>query len=215
MNLINLLNVESIFGVIIIGVFFVLVIRFTSQIMKNKSLKKQVGMDNIMKTNDNNELIQGRDGFNIIGDNNNVQISDMQVSQNANILQANDDYLATNILFIDDDSDYKITDILLKMGFRNVNKLNDISSIDLPEIKRAAVLFIDVNGVGTEIFGNKEGLGAALSIKKRYPDKKVVLYSGYPHMFDSDLQQLDGVLAKNSAPEQFRAMIESFCVKLN
>lgn len=118
------------------------------------------------------------------------------------------DYMSAHILFIDDDPEYKIDKILQKMGFRHVEKISDVTSVELTEIKQAEILFIDYNNVGKEVFGEKEGLGAALAIKKHYPSKKIVVYSGFPHMYDNDLKQLDGLISKNSAPEQIRATIE-------
>ena len=120
----------------------------------------------------------------------------------------NQDYMSAHILFIDDDPEYKIDKILQKMGFRHVDKIPDVTSVELTEIKQAEILFIDYNNVGKEIFGEKEGLGAALAIKKRYPSKKVVVYSGFPHMYDNDLKHIDGLISKNSVPEQIRATIE-------
>ena len=122
--------------------------------------------------------------------------------------QEKNDYLSANILFIDDDPEYKIDNILTKMGFRHIVKIADVTSVELTEIKQAEILFVDYNNVGKEVFGEKEGLGAALAIKKLYPSKKVVMNSAYPHMYDSDLKYLDGLISKNSAPEQYRATIE-------
>lgn len=159
------------------------------------------------------------------GDNNTTQATTIAVHGNGNQInlprevkasqegiegmeQEKNDYLSANILFIDDDPEYKIDNILTKMGFRHIVKIADVTSVELTEIKQAEILFVDYNNVGKEVFGEKEGLGAALAIKKRYPSKKVVMNSAYPHMYDSDLKYLDGLISKNSAPEQYRATIE-------
>ncbi len=150
----------------------------------------------------------------IQGNGNQIIVDHNKTSEQKHAKEVNnndqDDYLSVNVLFIDDDKEYKIANILQKMGFRHVNVIYEIPSIELSEIKNADVLFIDFNDVGKEIFGEKDGLGAALAIKKRYPQKYVVLYSGSPHMYDNDLRMLDGVLPKNAAAEQFRASIEEF-----
>ncbi len=159
------------------------------------------------------------------GDNNTTQATTIAVHGNGNQInlprevkasqegregmeQEKNDYLSANILFIDDDPEYKIDNILTKMGFRHIVKIADVTSVELTEIKQAEILFVDYNNVGKEVFGEKEGLGAALAIKKLYPSKKVVMNSAYPHMYDSDLKYLDGLISKNSAPEQYRATIE-------
>ena len=115
----------------------------------------------------------------------------------------------TNILFIDDDKGFKIVGILKKMGWHKSKLIKDVQSIDDPDILGADVLFIDIQGVGREMQLRDEGLGLALAIKRRYPSKKIIIYSAQEEgkRFDEALQEADYNLPKNAEPIRFEETI--------
>lgn len=116
---------------------------------------------------------------------------------------------STNILFIDDDKGFKIVGILKKMGWLQTKLIKDVQSIDDPNILSANVLFIDIQGVGRQMQLKDEGLGLALAIKRRYKEKKVIIYSAQEEgkRFDEALQEADYSLPKNAEPIRFEETI--------
>ena len=116
----------------------------------------------------------------------------------------------TNILFIDDES-FKIVSILRKSeGWINTKSIKDIQSLSAPDIKWAHIIFVDVNGVGSSLFNN-QGLGVAQELKKRYPQKRVVLYSAESKhdAFSEAWDVVDARLPKNADPIMFITKVES------
>ncbi|MBF0164967.1 MAG: response regulator transcription factor [Magnetococcales bacterium] len=114
------------------------------------------------------------------------------------------------ILFIDDDTKFQVVKILKNSGFLFVNIVKDVLSLDSPEVIEAHILFIDIQGVGKHLQFNDEGLGLALAIKKRFPQKKIVIYSAETkgERFHDALRNADSFLAKNAEPYEFIQIIE-------
>jgi pimeloyl-CoA synthetase len=82
----------------------------------------------------------------------------------------------TRILFIDDQSRKDIVDYLKEEGWI-ARAINDIKAIDTTDINDSHIICVDIKGVGVKLNKENEGLDIAASIKKRYPYKKVILYS--------------------------------------
>lgn len=116
---------------------------------------------------------------------------------------------STKILFIDDDKAFKIVDILKRMGWINTKLIKDINSLSDANVLSANVLFIDIQGVGKLLQEKDEGLGLALSIKRRYPEKIVVIYSAQEDgaRFHEALSEADYSLPKNASPIRFEETI--------
>lgn len=114
----------------------------------------------------------------------------------------------TRVLFVDD-REFEVVDILKNAGWQNIDYKNDIDNIGCDIVKNSDVIFVDVNGVGKKLFRN-EGIGLAAAIKKRYPKKRVIIYSAVSdgNRLDPDLSVVDGILEKNAEPIQFSAQIE-------
>lgn len=114
-----------------------------------------------------------------------------------------------SILFIDDDKTFKIVDILKKMGWANTKLIKDINSLSDINVQAADVLFIDIQGVGKLLQEKDEGLGLALAIKRRYPAKKVVIYSAQEDgaRFHEALSEADYSLPKTAEPIRFEETI--------
>jgi hypothetical protein len=118
----------------------------------------------------------------------------------------------TNILFIDDNEDFQVVDILRQSGWINTSAINDVKSLDSPEIRNAHIIFVDIHGVGVHLDFEDEGLGLITALKDKYPQKFVVVYSAQStgDRFHEGITQSDDALAKNADPYQFQAVVEDF-----
>jgi hypothetical protein len=116
----------------------------------------------------------------------------------------------TRILFVDDDSRFKVVKILQNSGWRHTKTIKDVKTLDDADIKWADIFFIDVQGVGVSMGFADEGLGLALAIKEKYPDKKVVIYSAETKgdRFHRALRQADSFLPKDADPYEFQKIVE-------
>lgn len=117
--------------------------------------------------------------------------------------------LNLQILFIDDER-FKMMDNIKKAGWQNVSYKKDITNLDDAAILKANIIFVDINGVGQNLFPKDQGIGLAVAIKNKYPKKQVCIYSAEPHMLDPDLKKVDYTLQKNAEPIQFYNFIEEF-----
>ncbi len=114
------------------------------------------------------------------------------------------------ILFIDDDTGFKIVSMLRKAGWRRVSIVADIDRVDHEKVKSADIIFVDVQGVGKKLGFDREGLGLLKAIKTKYPAKKAVIYSAVPlhDIFADEIDHADGRLKKTAEFIQFEQKIE-------
>ncbi len=114
-----------------------------------------------------------------------------------------------NILIIDD-KQFRVIDIMKNSGWSSTNKVDDIVAWDSENVKKTDIFFIDINGVGKKMGFKDEGLGLALAIKKKYPRKKVIIYSANTegHGFHEALNRADAILEKNADPYEFLEILE-------
>lgn len=129
-----------------------------------------------------------------------------------------DDYKnCTKILFIDDDTRFKVVKILTNSGWVHTKLIKDCESLDQADVVDADILFIDVQGVGVLMGFSDEGLGLALAIKDKYKHKKVVIYSAETEgkRFHEALRKADSFLEKNADPYQFQRLVEEFTVGID
>lgn len=121
------------------------------------------------------------------------------------------------ILFIDDRS-FPIIEMLEKNGWRNIQKVNDITGTDQQEVREAHILFIDIQGVGKKMKLSDEGLGLTVAIKKKYPNKKVIVYSaedqGQVKAFHEGFELADSQLSKNASSYEFQFRLEKFAKEI-
>ena len=117
--------------------------------------------------------------------------------------------LKLQILFIDDER-FKMIDNIKKAGWQNVMYKKDITDLDDSSIKKSHIVFVDINGVGQNLFPTNQGIGLAAAIKNKYPKKQVCIYSAEPHMLDPDLKKIDYTLQKNAEPIQFYNFIDEY-----
>lgn len=120
----------------------------------------------------------------------------------------------TKILFIDDDTKFKAAKILSKSGWVHTKLIKDAETLEIQDIIEADILFIDVQGVGIAMGFNDEGLGLALAVKKKYPQKKIIVYSAETHgnRFHEALRKADNFLAKNADPYEFQQIVEDYTI---
>jgi hypothetical protein len=121
------------------------------------------------------------------------------------------------ILFVDDDTRFRVVKIIKNSGWPHVKIVRDIAKLDGPEILEANIFFIDIQGVGKALQFSDEGLGLALAIKKRHPNKKVVIYSAQTTgtRFHAALREADYSLAKNAEPYEFIQLVENLAREIN
>lgn len=117
-----------------------------------------------------------------------------------------------SILFIDDDTKFKVVKILKNAGWINTSSVKDIKSLDDQIVKDTDIFFVDIQGVGRELQFNEEGLGLALALKTKYPSKKVVIYSAETKgdRFHEALRKADSFLPKNAEPYEFQQIVEQY-----
>lgn len=120
----------------------------------------------------------------------------------------------TKILFIDDDTKFKVVKILTNSGWINTSIIKDAKTLDEPIILNAHILFVDVQGVGVTMGFDSEGLGLALALKEKYPTKKIVIYSAESKgdRFHEALRKADSFLAKNADPYEFQKLVEELSI---
>lgn len=117
------------------------------------------------------------------------------------------------ILFIDDEK-FKTVDNLKSAGYINTKTIKDVTNLDCSDVKNANVIFVDINGVGEKLFPTDKGLGLAEALKRKYPQKYIVIYSAQEHgdRFHKALKLVDYTLSKNAEPYEFINIIEN-CMK--
>lgn len=122
-----------------------------------------------------------------------------------------------NILFVDDDTKFKIIKILNVAGWINTKIVKDVENPDSDIVAKAHILFVDINGVGLKMQFKDEGLGLANYLKKKYPEKKVIIYSTEPngYRFHEAFRRADDFLYKNADPIEFQEIIEQFSAEIN
>ena len=121
----------------------------------------------------------------------------------------------TNILFVDDET-FKIVKIIKNTeGWINTIWVKDVKSLTAPEVRRADIVFVDINGVGGSLF-NEQGLGLAGGIKRKYPEKRVIIYSeeSEHNVFSDNWKIVDDRLPKNADPIEFITKIETFATEI-
>lgn len=119
------------------------------------------------------------------------------------------------ILFIDDDPRFKVVNIFKKSGWVNTSRVKDIGQLDSHIVLDTHIFFVDIQGVGKELGFNDEGLGLALALKEKYPNKKVVIYSAESRgdRFHKALRKADSSLPKNAEPYEFLQEVDDFAIE--
>lgn len=104
------------------------------------------------------------------------------------------------ILFIDDEfEDFPLINIIDSNSEFTVRSMHDANSLTDEAIVWANVVFVDIHDVGKKMNLDEEGKALAVAIKKKYPTKKVVLYSfdATGNIMDDELDLLDWRIKKS------------------
>lgn len=126
------------------------------------------------------------------------------------------------VLFIDDEKFKVVNRLKDKDGWKNTNWIKDVDSISQTEILDAHILFVDVQGVGKAMGFKDEGLGLIVALKKHYPNKKVIMYSGeskgHVDTFHEAANLVDARLRKTADHYEFETTLErlakdAFCLE--
>ncbi len=185
-------------------------------IKKKKNKKCFSDNENIIQSkgdsnNLNNGQISGRENaINVIGNHNTI----INPSSETNRTDTDNDYKSrVQILFIDD-QEVPVIKNLRKAGWLNLKKIGDKLNLDIADIKNANIIFVDINGIGKELGCHNEGVGYAAQIKRKYPNKGIVIYSATDiHKIDEDLYTLDGWIPKGAGTIRFSNKIEELSEK--
>lgn len=156
---------------------------------------------------------QSQDNSNKITINNNLHSSKSDEINKENDSSNGCDKVNFRILFIDDKhTEFRMVSQLKKAGWINTKAVKDLFDLDDPKVKEASMIFVDINGVGTQLFED-QGLGLAAALKDKYPKKTVILYSSDPEgdRFNKKLKKVDDSLPKNADPYEFISLIEQYC----
>jgi hypothetical protein len=124
--------------------------------------------------------------------------------------------LHLNILFVDDDTTFKVVKILKQSGWINTKLIKDIKSLSIDDLVKAHIIFTDIRGVGKMLGFQDEGLGLAAAIKEKYPHKMLVIYSSEQagNRFHKGFRLADDMLAKDAEPYEFISTIEQLAKKI-
>lgn len=149
-----------------------------------------------------------------VGNTTNVNVNiDSSKSANTKVDEAQYNKESLQILFIDNEK-FKTVDNLKSAGWVNTKSIKDVTNLDCIDVKNANVIFVDINGVGENLFPNDKGLGLAEALKKKYPKKYIVIYSAQEQgdRFHKALKTVDYTLSKNAEPYEFINILEN-CMK--
>lgn len=107
---------------------------------------------------------------------NNININIPDEHKIKNVVTGKHSKENVQILFIDD-QEFKTVENLISAGWHNTKTIKDVTNMDCADVKNANIIFVDINGVGGLLFPKDQGLGLAEALKRKYPEKYIVLYS--------------------------------------
>lgn len=112
----------------------------------------------------------------------------------------------TQIAIIDDQPFPKAS--TLRNHKFNITELGDIRSVD--QIAEYPIIVCDIRGVGQALSSDLEGAHLVAEIRKAYPDKYLVSYSGaqFDITYNDPLRSVDASIAKDAPTEQWVAILE-------
>lgn len=115
------------------------------------------------------------------------------------------------VLFVDD-KNFTVLNILIKSGWVNAKRIKDVNSLDDVDIRKANIIFVDIQGVGKALQFKDEGLGLIVALKNKYPEKRIIVYSAEStgDRFHEGLSVADATLRKNADPYEFQMLVEKF-----
>jgi hypothetical protein len=116
---------------------------------------------------------------------------------------------AVSVLFIDDDTKFQVVNILKRNGWTNTRIIKDVTSLEQPEVASADIFFVDIQGVGVSLGFKDQGLGLVIALRKKYPSKKIVIYSAEDaNAFHAAFGQANERISKDADPYEFMEAVE-------
>lgn len=116
---------------------------------------------------------------------------------------------AVSVLFIDDDVKFQVVNILKRNGWTNTKIIKDVSSLEQPEVASADIFFVDIQGVGVSLGFKDQGLGLVIALRKKYPSKKIVIYSAEnANAFNPAFGRANEWISKDADPYEFMEAVE-------
>jgi len=119
------------------------------------------------------------------------------------------------VLFVDDESVYYLISNINQAGW-NVSHVSEITNFDSDEIRNADIIFLDYKNVGVKLTPTEEGIGLLKVIRKKYPEKHLIFYSGYAGFIPG--HEVHGIaddwIQKNSDPYVYINRIEDAAKKI-
>lgn len=107
-----------------------------------------------------------------------------------------------------DDEGFDIN-MLYDLGYMNIRKKIQFESID--EYKDYDIVLCDVEGIGSNVDMDRQGLVVAEQIKNVYPEKVVLLYSGKNiETFGEMPKVIDGYLRKQSSMSELAKSLDNY-----
>ena len=193
---------------------FVTIILFPFMIYLIQKIIKQLFGEDKMARND----VSQNNTNTIIVNPNLPQAAHSEISnaENISVYQMKFARSIVNILFIDDDTTFRVVKILKQAGWLNTRLIKDLKSLSLDDLLKSQIIFTDIRGVGKMLGFQDEGLGLAVAIKEKFPEKMVVIYSSEQsgNRFHKGFRLADDMLAKNAEPYEFISTIEHLTEKL-
>lgn len=116
---------------------------------------------------------------------------------------------AVSVLFIDDDVKFQVVNILKRNGWSNTRIIKDVISLEQPEVASADIFFVDIQGVGVSLGFKDQGLGLVIALRKKYPMKKIVIYSAEnANAFHPAFGQANERISKDADPYEFMEAVD-------
>ena len=124
-------------------------------------------------------------------------------------------YLKRNTpIVIIDDQEFSKSEALKNNGF-SITELRDINAIDL--VSAYPIVVCDIRGVGTSLNSTLQGAHLISEIRKAYPDKFLVSYSGaqFDITYNESLRDVDASISKDISTELWVQTLEKGIKKVS
>ena len=106
-----------------------------------------------------------------------------------------------------------IKDELSRLNFDNIRIFEKFT--DLKDFANYNVILCDIKGIGQNIDSNLDGIAVARDLKKNYPEKIVLQYSGQSvNDYDPKFYQnmvIDGFVEKSQSSKQLADELDKYC----
>lgn len=122
----------------------------------------------------------------------------------------------TRIVFIDDEPADSLLKTIREAGW-SVQQLTDIANINEETVRTADIVFMDYKGVGKALTPSQEGVGLMKHLRRNYPKKHIVFYSGFAGFIPGHevIGLADSWIQKGADPFEYIDLIEQAARKIH